>query len=234
MKKKHGNAEKEYYSAISKQTREISEMEKNTGKVHEPFNTYIDRKEKENLAVGKDLLESLKQSIQLVFDYFDQQKDNASLKEIRKKMLHFASHVSNKQESGLQNGFINDFVGLDKEMIEKIYQAGLHYLNLGDNPAAARVFTFLNLLDPGYSVGWLSLGMALKRLNVWKQSLQALDMSLKIDPSNPLAYYMAAQCYKELGLKKEAKEALKKAHEEARKQHNNELEKAIAHEKSLL
>ena len=118
--------------------------------------------------------------------------------------------------------------------MEKIFQAGAHYLRIERYEDAARIFVFLNLLDPGYSACWLSLGIALKRMKRWAQSLNALTIAIKMDPHHPLPHFHAAACYKGLGLNKEAHDELKLAQKEAHKIHNSELEKAITYEQHHL
>jgi tetratricopeptide (TPR) repeat protein len=97
------------------------------------------------------------------------------------------------------------------ELIEKLYQMGVALLERGQIDEASKVFSFINILDPGYSACWTMLGIALRRENQWTESLKALDIALEIDEHNGLAYYHAAQCHKELNHMEEARQALDRA-----------------------
>lgn len=226
-----------YYDKIARKTRESCEADrKNVDTRLQSFDAYCEKKQHEAVAIGKEMVNACQKAIVLIIEEFEARKDEKGIKEFRQKISRFASHLAKEDEEEQEREFegkiINDLVKLSPELMEKIFQAGAHYLRIERYEDAAKVFVFLNFLDPGYSACWLSLGIALKMLKRWAQSLSALNIAIKMDPHHPLPHYHAAFCYKELGLNKEAQDELKLAQKEAHKRHNGELEKTIAYEQS--
>lgn len=225
-----------YYALISKGVR--AECEKERGhhtKSLESFEAYCAKKEKEVLDFSKGLVEVYQKAIGLVLEGFTSQQDKESIQEMQKGAKHFSSMLSKHTETDLPNllrgKVLNEFFGYRPELLEKIYQTGLHLLGQNRYDDASKVFGFLILLDPTYSANWISLGVSQKLMHHWEDSLRTLEIAMKMDEHNPLPYYHAAECYKELGRNKESHEAMKTAKKEAHKNSDYAaLEKVIASE----
>lgn len=89
-----------------------------------------------------------------------------------------------------------DLLGFSSETMEKFYQKA-HTLYCSQNyQAASEAFTFLTTLDSTVHNYWLGLGMSEHRLEEYHGALIAYAMAILTEPTNPLAYYHSAGCYK--------------------------------------
>ena len=208
----------EFYSQLSQKSRALclAERERYTNSM-ESFDALCSRKEQEALNFGKELLEGESLAVRLIVNRFNAVQDQEAIEGLRQGAERLASAALIQKNHLNESTLVNDIAGYSPTLMEKIFQVGVHYLNEGQYENAAKVFGFIILLDPGYSACWLSLGLSLKLVKNWEESLEALEIAHKMDSHNPFSYFHEAACYKELGRKKEAQEALKIASQEALK-----------------
>lgn len=199
-----------YYDLIKEYTHEQCEKEKKHYKNNlESFENYSARQEQASLELGKKLLEGYSGVFAIIIDEFAAHHDQNAIQELIQGAEYFAAH--SQKNTAVEDKTLREMFSYSPELIEKLYQMGVTFLERGQIDEASKVFSFINILDPGYSACWTMLGITLRRENQWEESLKAFDIALEIDEHNGLAYYHAAQCHKELNQMKEARQSLDRA-----------------------
>lgn len=196
-----------YYDLVKKITHEQCELEKDHRQNDlETFEAYCARQEHFALEHAKNYVEECTKVLKVIIKELAARKEHSAIKELLAGAEHFLS-VSNQKAS--KDTTLSELFAYSPEFIEKIYQVGLTCLERGHIVDASKIFSFIIILDPGYSSCWTMLGLSLKLEKHWTESLAALEMALEIDNHNPLAYFHEAGCYKELGRTEDARIALK-------------------------
>ncbi|HEV8050870.1 MAG TPA: tetratricopeptide repeat protein [Parachlamydiaceae bacterium] len=195
-----------FYGLVKKITHEQCELEKdNRQNDLETYEAYCAKQEHIALENAKAYIEECTQVLQVIVGELSASKEFGAIKELLNGAKHFLSTPSNETQS--EDKTLREMFSYSPEFLGKIYQVGLTCLECGHIVDASKVFSFLILLDPGYSACWTMLGLSLKLEKHWAESLAALEMALEIDRHNPLAYFHEAGCYKELGRSEEARVA---------------------------
>jgi predicted Zn-dependent protease len=94
---------------------------------------------------------------------------------------------------------------------EELMDEGNTALAIGELDEAAKYFRQVSEQDPQFQEGWLSLGMALYKLDRYEEAIEACKRAAKIDPNNQFVWSSLSLAYNANKQKAEAEAAGAKA-----------------------
>lgn len=195
-----------FYNLVRQATHELCEKERD--RHSSSFESFCAKQEQEAAELAKGYIGECSQAFRVIMRDLSSHHDERAIQELVQGAERF---VVTMNESMTEDTVLNDYFGYNQELLEKIYQVGVRSLEHGNVEEAGKIFSLLILLDPGYSACWVMLGIVYKREKQWEQGLESLEIAIQMDRHNPTPYVHAASCYKELGRRKEAREALSTA-----------------------
>ncbi len=202
--------ESQYLDAITQAVQDICEKDKEKHNSSlESFEMYRSRYTLDALNEGKAHLANWRHAFEVVIDEFLQAGDKHAIQQLIQGVDTLRSHLKSKKKH--QDETIAHLIGYDADLLEKMYTIGRNLFDHDRIGDAAKVFTLLVTLDPGYAACWTALGIILHAEQRFKESLDAFTMASHIDDENPITYLYTARCHKKLGQAKEAAKALKLA-----------------------
>lgn len=101
-----------------------------------------------------------------------------------------------------------DAMGLSDQMVEGIYGYGYRLYNTGKYEQASQLFRLLIMLDPTKMKHMMGLAACYHMLKDYSNAALTYTLCSFIDPSNPLPYYHASDCYLQSGSVELTKRAL--------------------------
>ncbi len=204
------DVEKQYFDLISQAVELICEKEESTRDTSlESFEMYKDRINLEAIKGAKANLSAWKGAFEVVINELAAKGDQYAIQQLIQGIDKIQKWYGGKQKETKET--LANLFGYDISLMEKMYQIGRDAFEKGHNADASKVFGLLVTLDPGYAICWTALGIILHAERQFKESLFAFGMASQLDEQNPLTYLYSARCYKQLGMKKEAEDALKHA-----------------------
>ena len=93
----------------------------------------------------------------------------------------------------------------------ELYDAALTHFAENNLEAAVNGFKKLTDTYPDYIEGFLGLGHAYERLNLYDEAIRAIQKAIAINPKDPLAYTSLSVCYQRKGMIQEAEDAMAKS-----------------------
>jgi len=99
------------------------------------------------------------------------------------------------EEIGGEKAFPKDYMDLSDETVEGIYAQAYRLYKNGQYKEASQLFRFLIMLNVGEPKYLLGLGACLQMLKEYLKAAEAYALCSAIDPSSPLPYYHASDCY---------------------------------------
>jgi type III secretion system low calcium response chaperone LcrH/SycD len=99
-----------------------------------------------------------------------------------------------------QNGvYPQQLFKVNDETLSKYYAAAKSLIDDKNWVEARDSFLFLTFLNPTYPSFWIGLGFSEQSQANYKEAVEAYSRAQALDPSNPVAYANAFQCYLALG-----------------------------------
>lgn len=221
MKHKKQNLANRLEELNERKIEEICEPQESHQKGLESPAAQFERQKQQIKDFYKNCTDSMSQAFQIIIEKLVAANDFETINELlqgAKRLKNQISKLSDQEIldfSYLDNQNLASLCGYNEELINKLYQIGVTCLESKDLSHAAKIFTLIILLDPGYSSVWITLGITLEQEKKWNEALDIFDIAISLDAENPLPYWHKAICYKESGLKKEAKKAQDEAHAKA-------------------
>ncbi len=208
MKNSRYTLQEQFYGSITAAVDKQCEMEReNYVEGLEPFEIYRSRQEIEAMQAGSAALLAWTQAFRVIFAEFELASDSVATNEL----IAGIERIKNFDTSVVQSQTLADCCKFTPELLEKIHQVGWRSYEHGHFSDAAKVFSIINVFDPGYSVNWAALAAALIAENHYAEAINACTIATSLDPHNAVAYLYAARCHKALGEGNDAQKALKNA-----------------------
>ncbi len=202
--------QKEYFTLISQAVALICEKEESTrDKSLESFEMYKERVNLDAIKDAKAHLAAWKGAFEVIINELAVKGDQHAISQLIQGIDKIQKWYSSKQKEVKEPLAL--LFGYDADLMNKMYLIGRDAFEKGHNADASKVFGLLVTLDPGYATCWTALGIILHAERQYKESLFAFGIASQIDEQNPLVYLYSARCCKQLGMKKEAEDALKHA-----------------------
>lgn len=128
--------------------------------------------------------------------------------EIGREILNDAVKLRQHVKSGET---FQEIIGYSKQTMHKFYSAACRLFEKQKYEESSDAFIFLTTMNPFSHYYWLGLGMSEHMLEQYSEALQAYNMAIVVDKTNPISHYHAASCYKALYDVKNAKISLNRA-----------------------
>ena len=97
------------------------------------------------------------------------------------------------------------------ENLDELFDDANGDLGIGELATAVKKYRRCVALDPQFFDGWHALGMALMKLGLYDEAVEAAKKTTELKPNDQLAWSSLSLCYVRAGKIKEAEEAGAKA-----------------------
>lgn len=199
-----------YFESITKAVHDICEKEKEKhGSSLESFESYRKRLQLDAQNEGKAHLAVWTQAFEVIISELLTKGDQHAIQQLIQGVDRLKTNLKAKHKK--QSETVAAMIGFDVDLLDKMFSIGRHLFEEDRIGDAAKVFSLLVSLDPGYGACWTALGILLHAERRYQESLASFTMASQIDADNPIPYLYAARCHKKLGQAAEAKQELKLA-----------------------
>lgn len=103
---------------------------------------------------------------------------------------------------------LQEMLGISDELMQKLYESALSYLNSGQYDEASDCFLFLAALNPLESNLWLKAGNADHALRRFSDALDSYSFAILCDADDPFPHYYSAQIFYALEEYEQAQESV--------------------------
>lgn len=122
-------------------------------------------------------------------------------------------------EKQLMLGLIpQEVLEVSDEVMAKLYQKARSLFEKENFIDSANAFLFLSTLNPNCFEYWLGLGMSLQRCQEYYRAIDAYELAVHADITNPASYFYLAKCFFAIHDRENSLEALELAIEMANDQ----------------
>lgn len=97
---------------------------------------------------------------------------------------------------------------LTQDSIEALYFTAFGCYNQGKFEDATGYFRLLTTADPKTKKHWMGLGASLQMQKKFQRAIEAYEVAVALEPSDPYVHFHAAHCLQSLGNTKDALFAL--------------------------